>query len=249
MTGHHMDEIDEQIVYALMDDARHTSAPMIAEGLSVSAETVRNRIDKLEDSGVIRGYTALVDFERADRLTSVFMCTAPADKREQLAEMTRNIQGVINVRILMAGRRDLQIVAVGETTEDLREIARILAELDIQIEDEELLQTELHSAYTQFSHGEEAASPGVIDTVTPGEEATILEVDVTESAPMVGTSPASARDDGTLPEDVVVLSIERRGEIIQSAEEVPVESNDVVTILPRTSSEKTAVAPFLGPDE
>lgn len=249
MTGHHMDEIDEQIVYALMSDARHTSAPMIAEGLNVSAETVRNRIDKLEESGVVWGYTALVDFERADRLTSVFMCTTPADKREQLAEMAQNIQGVIKVRVLMAGRRDLQVVAVGETTEDLREIARILAELDIQIEDEELLQTELHSPYTQFSHGDEADSPGVIDTVTSGEEATTLEVDVTESAPMVGTSPAAARDDGTLPEDVVVLSIERNGEVIQSAEEVPIESNDVATVLPRTSSEKAAVAPFLDAGE
>jgi len=103
-------------MHALMSDARNTSAPMIAEGLNVSAATVRNRIERLEEEGVIRGYTAIVDFEQADgRLTSVFMCTVPADERERLALAARSIPGVINVRVLMAGRRDLQVVvAVGE---------------------------------------------------------------------------------------------------------------------------------------
>ncbi len=246
MTRHHVDEVDRQIIHALMSDARNTSAPMIAENLSVSAETVRNRINKLEENGVIRGYTALVDFERADRLTSVFMCTVPADKREQLAEMAQNIQGVINVRVLMAGRRDLQIVAVGETTENLREIARILAELDIQIEDEELLQTELYSPYSKFSPEDGEDSPGIIDTVTTGEEAMIMEVDVAEEAPIVGMSPEEARRQGSLPEDVIVLTVERDGRIIQPVDEVRVESDDLVTVLPKESSKEKAVTPFLG---
>jgi DNA-binding Lrp family transcriptional regulator len=237
-----LDEIDKRIVHALMSDARNTSAPMIAEDLSVSAETVRTRIKKLEENDVIRGYTALVDFERASRLTSVFMCTVPADKRERLAEMAKKIQGVINVRVLMAGRRDLQIVAVGETTEGLREIARILAELNIQIEDEELLQTELHSPYSEFAPKDD--SSGIIDTVT-GEEATILEVHVTEEAPIVGMSPKEARQESYLPEDVVSLTVERDGEIIQPADEVPVVSGDLVTVLSKGSPSEKAVAPFI----
>jgi DNA-binding Lrp family transcriptional regulator len=246
MSQYHMDEIDEQIIHALMSDARNTSAPMIAENLSVSAETVRNRIDKLEANDVIRGYAALVDFERVGRLTSIFMCTVPADRRERLARMAQNIQGVINVRVLMAGRRDLQIVAVGETTEDLREIARILAELDIQIEDEELLQTELNSPYSKFGPGDDERPPGIIDTVTTGEEAMIMEVDVTEQAPTVGLSPEAARRQGILPTDVIVLSIERDGRIIQPVEDVRIESDDVVTLLPRETSKAEAAAPFLG---
>jgi DNA-binding Lrp family transcriptional regulator len=248
MTRGHVDEIDQEIIHALMSDARNTSAPMIAENLSVSPETVRNRIDKLEDKGVIRGYTALVDFERTDRLTSVFMCTVPADRREQLAEMAQNIQGVINVRVLMAGRRDLQIVAVGETTENLREIARVLAELDIQIEDEELLQTELHSPYSKFSSSEDQESPGVVDTVSTGEETMVIEIDVTEQAPIVGTTPQKARQQGVLPSDVIVLSIERDGRIIQPVSDVPVEPDDLVSVLPQESDKEKTVAPFLGAD-
>ena len=63
--AHRLDEIDRRIIHALMDDARNTSAPMIAEGLNVSAGTVRNRIDRLEAEDVIQGYTATVNFERA----------------------------------------------------------------------------------------------------------------------------------------------------------------------------------------
>ncbi|MFT4882138.1 MAG: DNA-binding Lrp family transcriptional regulator, partial [Salinirussus sp.] len=134
--SYRLDEIDQRVIHALMADARNTTATSIAEGLNVSDETVRNRIKRLEEEGVIQGYTATVDFERAGgRLTSVYMCTVPAADREQLALAARSIPGVVNVRVLMAGRRDLQVVAVGEDTEDLRGIARSLSELDIQIED------------------------------------------------------------------------------------------------------------------
>jgi len=59
---HRLDEIDRRILHELMTDARNTSAPMIAEDLNVSAGTIRNRIERLEEEDVIRGYTAIVDF-------------------------------------------------------------------------------------------------------------------------------------------------------------------------------------------
>ena len=162
-----LDEIDGEIVHALMADARNTTATTIAEGLNVSDGTVRNRIDRLEEEGVIQGYTATVDFERAGgRLTSVYMCPVPAAERERLALAAESIPGVINIRVLMAGRRDLQVVAVGEDTEDLRDIARSLSELDIQIEDEELVQTEIWSPYAPFAHDESHHRPEPTDVVT-----------------------------------------------------------------------------------
>ncbi|QAU13564.1 AsnC family transcriptional regulator [Halorubrum sp. BOL3-1] len=243
-----LDEIDRQIVHALMADARNTSAPMIAEDMNVSAGTVRNRIERLEESGVIRGYTAIVDFEQADgRLTSVFMCTVPADERERLALAARSIPGVINVRVLMAGRRDLQVVAVGEETNDLREIARTLSGLDIRIEDEELLQTELHTPYSRFLSDDSKRSV-VTDTVTLADGTAVIEVCVTEDAPIVGRSPSEARADGLLSSDAVVTSIERDGSIIHPVDNETVRSDDVVTVLPKESSEDVLKA-FLVDEE
>lgn len=243
---HRLDDIDRRIIHALMGDARNTSAPMIAEGLNASAGTIRNRIDRLEEEGIIQGYTATVDFERAGgRLTSIYMCTVPAADRERLALAAQSISGVINVRILMAGRRDLHVVAVGEDTEDLREIARSLSELDIQIEDEELLQTEIRSQYEPF--GPDSSEEGTVtDLVTLADGADVIEVVVSGDAPIVDHSLQAARDDGLLPEDPVLVSIERDGEILQPEGDVVIRAGDIVTILPRESNKEKIVHLFTG---
>ena len=51
-----MDDTDRQLLALLRDDAR-TSVATLAKKLRVSRGTVQNRIDKLESSGVIVGYT------------------------------------------------------------------------------------------------------------------------------------------------------------------------------------------------
>lgn len=243
--SHRLDEIDRRIVHALMDDARNTSAPMIAEDLNVSAGTIRNRIDRLEEEGIIQGYTATIDFERAGgRLTSMYMCTVPAADRERLALAAQSIPGVIDVRILMAGRRDLHVVAVGEDTEDLREIARSLSELDIQIEDEELLQTEIRSPYTPFAPQDVTQSPETTNVVTLPDGTDVIEVVVSADAPVVGDSLDDARQSGLLTEDTVVVSIERDGEIFRPADSTPVQPDDVVTLLPPENAGTEVVGAF-----
>ncbi|MFW6434986.1 MAG: winged helix-turn-helix transcriptional regulator [Halovenus sp.] len=245
--SHRLDEIDRQIIYALMDDARNTSAPMIAEDLHVSAGTIRNRIDRLEDEGVIQGYTATVDFEQADgRLTTLFMCTVPAAERERLALAAQSIPGVINVRVLMAGRRDLHVVAVGESTADLREIARSLSELDIQIEDEELVQTEIRCPYTPF--GPDARSSEATGVVTLADGTEVIEVVVSENAPIVGTSLETARDEAALGSDVVVTSVERDGTTIRPDGETVLEADDVVTLIPQGTTRDELLAVFSDPE-
>jgi DNA-binding Lrp family transcriptional regulator len=218
---------------------------MIAEDLNVSAGTIRNRIERLEEEGVIRGYTAIIDFEQAGgRLTSVFMCTVPADERERLALAARSIPGVVNVRVLMAGRRDLQVVAVGEETSDLREIARTISGLDIRIEDEELLQTEFYTPYSGFL-SDDARQSVVTDTVTLADGTAVIEVCVTDDAPIVGRSPSEARADGLLSSTAIVTSIERDGSIIHPVDDTVIRPNDVVTVLPKDASDEDVLDAFL----
>ena len=247
---HRLDEIDRRIVHALMEDARNTSAPMIAEGLNVSAGTVRNRIDRLEEAGVIQGYTASIDFERAGgRLTSLYMCTVPAAERERLAAAAQSIPGVINVRVLMAGRRDLQVVAVGNDTGDLRKIARSLSELDIQIEDEELVQTEIRSSYASFGPDDVSVSSRATGLVTLGDGTDVFEVAVAADAPAVGTPITEAREAGTIPDGVVLISIERDGEVVQPTADTVIQADDVVTLIPRDVPQAEALEGFLPPEE
>nr|WP_090279263.1 Lrp/AsnC family transcriptional regulator [Mycolicibacterium komanii]CRL75105.1 transcriptional regulator [Mycolicibacterium komanii] len=55
-----LDATDEQILAALMDDARATYAE-IGERVNLSAPAVKRRVDRMLDTGVIRGFTTVVD--------------------------------------------------------------------------------------------------------------------------------------------------------------------------------------------
>jgi DNA-binding Lrp family transcriptional regulator len=231
-----VDEIDQRVLHALLSDARNTSATSIAENLTVSAATVRNRVDRLEAEGVVRGYTTAVDFERLGYLTSVFACTVPTDRRSEVAAAARAIPGVISIRMLMAGRRDLQIVAVGETTDELGEIARILTELGAEVEDEKLLQTEIHAPYGPFSPPDPADEPAHEGTLDP-DEPTAIEVRVAADAPIAGLSIDTARQRDVLPEGAVIVAIERDGRTIQPTPETVLGRGDAATVVPTDGSD------------
>jgi len=55
-----LDDTDRSIIRVLENDAR-TSMRSIAEKVGVSLGTVSNRVKKLEESGIIKGYRVLID--------------------------------------------------------------------------------------------------------------------------------------------------------------------------------------------
>ena len=55
-----MDELDKAIVQHLIADAR-TTYGRIGEEVSLSAPAVKRRVDRLVQTGVIRGFTAVLD--------------------------------------------------------------------------------------------------------------------------------------------------------------------------------------------
>ena len=58
-----MDAIDQQIVASLREDARR-SFQSIGSRVGLSAPAIKRRVDRLEEQGVIRGYSAQVDPSR-----------------------------------------------------------------------------------------------------------------------------------------------------------------------------------------
>ena len=55
-----LDEIDEQILAELAQHARATFAE-VGERVRLSAPAVKRRVDRMLDSGVIRGFTTVID--------------------------------------------------------------------------------------------------------------------------------------------------------------------------------------------
>jgi DNA-binding Lrp family transcriptional regulator len=245
--GYRLDDLDRRIIYALMQDGRAT-ATSIADTASVSGATVRNRIEKLEANGTITGYRAHVDFEAAGgKLRNLYLCNVPVPEREALAHEARAIPGVVNVRSLMTGRRNLHVLAVGESTRDLQRVSRALSKLGVEIEDEDLLEDELFTPYEPFNPDDRPREPALNDFIDLTGNAKILTVSVTSGAPVAGTSLAEANQTGVLDEDTLVIAIERGDEEIMPHGHTVVQPDDIVTLLSRHRTDARAFEAFQAP--
>ena len=245
-----LDEIDRRVVYELMADARGTSAPEIAEAVDVSPATIRNRIDRLEEAGVLTGYHAQVDFEAADgRLTNLYLCNAPVAERESYASKVRAVPGVINVRELMTGRRNLHVLAVGETIDDLRRIARAISSLGIEIEDEDLVQTDTALAYSPYGPQPTETRKTLDDFTSLAGGSEIVEVTAGEGALIVGRQPSRAGKRGILDSETLVIAIERDGRVLTPHGETTVEAGDLVTLFSRDGIADETLSAFRGSND
>ena len=151
MSDEDLDDLDRAIIHALQAEARHSSSSTIAEEMDVSPSTVRNRIRRLEREGVIRGYHADVDYERAGyQLYTLIVCTAPIPQREELARKALDIEGVVTVREVMTGAENVHIGVVGIDGDDLTRIGRELNDLGFEIVDEDLIRNDFSNPYHGF---------------------------------------------------------------------------------------------------
>jgi DNA-binding Lrp family transcriptional regulator len=146
-----LDALDRRILYALQGDARHVSSRDIAERVTASASTVRKRIQRLERTGVLTGYRAEVDYERAGyQLHVQVVCTAPVGDREGVSEAALAVPGVVGVRELATGDRNVIVTVVGEDGDDLARIAAALGEVGLTVVDEQLVRTDRRCPFAGF---------------------------------------------------------------------------------------------------
>jgi DNA-binding Lrp family transcriptional regulator len=146
-----IDELDKRIIYCLQADARNTSSSDIAESMGVSSSTVRNRIHRLEDEGIITEYNIQVNFEAAgSQLHTLIVCTAPIPERSTLAKQALDIEGVVNVREVMTGKENVHVGIVGTDSNDLSRIGEELDELGLEVNDEDLIRNEYTTPYSGF---------------------------------------------------------------------------------------------------
>lgn len=146
-----LDELDRRVIYELQVDARHTSSSDIAEEMDVSASTVRNRIARLEDRGILRGYHADVDYEKAGfQLYTLIVCTAPIPQREELAREALEVTGVVEVQEVMTGEENVLASVVGEDSDDLSRIGRELSGIGLHVVDEDVIRNHHVHPYHRF---------------------------------------------------------------------------------------------------
>lgn len=150
METYELDDTDKSILYYLQQDARNSTSTEMAEQLDVAASTVRNRLARMENEGVIERYVPQLNYEKAGyQLRVLFTCTAP-DEPENFGRDILDQEGVVAVRELLAGTENLHVEVVGTDTQHLTEIADSLRDMGLEIVRSDVLKTQLHQPFNHF---------------------------------------------------------------------------------------------------
>lgn len=151
MSGPEVDEIDFGILHLLQGNARDTSTVEMAEALAVSDQTIRNRIEKLENNGIIEGYYPKINYEKAGfRIRIQFSCTAPVHERTSLASEALDVHNVVRVEETLGSRENVRPLAVTKTAEEITGVASDLSELGLVIESQHLVTDERYRPFNHF---------------------------------------------------------------------------------------------------
>ena len=146
-----LDDVDRGILFLLQKDARNITIAEIAEEVDVSASTVRNRIENLEETGIIEGYFPKINYELANYpLHVLFVCSAPADEREELAVNALERHGVVDVREMLTSTHNIYVEVVATDTRDLTEITNTLASMGFSIESSEIVTNHYTRPWAEF---------------------------------------------------------------------------------------------------
>lgn len=123
-----VDERDIQIIAALQADARATYAD-IGRQAGLSPSSVHERIRKLERSGAIRGYRAIVDPEALGLFVTALIAVSPFDpaQPDDLPERVQGYAEVIDCLSVAGEANYILKVRVG-TTAELEDLIRRLRE-------------------------------------------------------------------------------------------------------------------------
>jgi len=151
MTGEAIDDVDRAILHALQEDARSMSSGDIAERTGTSGSTVRKRIQRLERDGIIKGYSADIDYQQSGYpLRMLLFCTAPISERGDRIPEVLAIDGVVSVQELVTGDQNLLVTAVGESDSDITPVAQELLDMGLTVADEVLVRSHETTPFGSF---------------------------------------------------------------------------------------------------
>ncbi|WP_136590599.1 Lrp/AsnC family transcriptional regulator [Salinigranum halophilum] len=152
MRDDEIDDVDRAILHALQEDARNLSSDEIADRAGIAGSTVRKRIKRLESNGIIKGYSADVDYGKSGYpLRMLLFCTASIPERGERIPDILAVDGVVSVQELVTGERNLLVTAVGESDDDITPIAQELLDMGLTVADEVLVRSHESTPFGEFA--------------------------------------------------------------------------------------------------
>ncbi|QYJ85979.1 Lrp/AsnC family transcriptional regulator [Shewanella mesophila] len=125
-----MDKFDQAIITALRQDARQ-SVSSIADTVSLSRSAVSERIKKLEQTGIIRGYQVLLSESQKEGVSAYFEIQHRCPRCADVVHVFQAIPEVVTCRGI-TGDMDLLVYVQAESMRRLHEIREYIdAQTDI----------------------------------------------------------------------------------------------------------------------
>lgn len=107
---HKVDEIDHKIIRLLQEDARK-SFNKIADSLGIAVGTAYNRVKNLEDNGILKGYTIMLDATKLGYgLTALILIEAEGRYLPEVEKELAKLDEVICIYDI-TGDYDIAVVA------------------------------------------------------------------------------------------------------------------------------------------
>jgi len=120
-----MDDIDHRILQCLQKDGR-MSLKKIAEIVPLTPPAIAERIRKLEESGVITGYTAVVNtLKLEENVRAIINVTLPPERQDAFVECVRELEGVQWMHHV-TGAFSMSIFAAFRNTGELERMVKTL---------------------------------------------------------------------------------------------------------------------------
>jgi len=116
-----MDDKDRRILSSLVEDGRR-SVVDIANELDVPRATVQERIHRMLESGIIKKFTAVLDYSKTGLAVTAYVLVSFTNdesvSQEALAEEVSRIAGVYQVS-LISGEWDILLKVRGSSVENV----------------------------------------------------------------------------------------------------------------------------------
>lgn len=144
--------MNQKIINLLNENARLTNA-QLAVMLNTTEDAVKREIAVLEESGVIRGYKPLINWDKVggDRATALIELKVAPKKETGFDTIAHSIMEFTEVEsvYLMSGGFDLAVMVHGKTIQDIAMfVARRLSTLD------GVLSTATHFILTKYKEAD-----------------------------------------------------------------------------------------------
>ena len=126
------ENLDAKLVNELLGDGR-ASLRSLAEELDVSVTTVSNHLGALEDEGVVRGYTPIIDYSKMGfDVTAILQLKVEGDALPEITDRLDAEKQMVSV-YEVTGNYDIIAVGKFSDTDDMNDqIKKLLTDPDIK---------------------------------------------------------------------------------------------------------------------